>query len=98
MSTVPHIAAGRDGDVFKVVVTAQSAGFYRPRPEPNRAVLQALGTRPERTLFVHSQRIDHPEKWRKSAVMTDRWRLINGAELYDMAADPGKGAAEPPPS
>ncbi len=31
---------------------------------------------PERTLFVHSQRIDHPEKWRKSALscMTDRWR------------------------
>jgi arylsulfatase A-like enzyme len=45
---------------------------------------------PQRTLFVHSQRIDHPEKWRKSAVMTDRWRLINGAELYDMTVDPGQ--------
>ena len=45
---------------------------------------------PDRTLFVHSQRIEHPEKWRKSAVMTDRWRLINGQELYDMKADPGQ--------
>ena len=45
---------------------------------------------PARTLFVHSQRIDHPEKWRKSAVMTDRWRLINGKELYDMTVDPGQ--------
>ncbi len=45
---------------------------------------------PERTLLVHSQRIEHPEKWRKSAVMTDRWRLINGRELYDMQADPGQ--------
>ncbi|MGH7200100.1 MAG: sulfatase-like hydrolase/transferase, partial [Planctomycetaceae bacterium] len=44
----------------------------------------------ERTLFVHSQRIDFPEKWRKSAVMTDRWRLINGKELYDIQADPAQ--------
>ncbi len=44
----------------------------------------------ERTLFVHSQRIEHPEKWRKSAVMTNRWRLINGKELYDIKADPGQ--------
>jgi len=43
---------------------------------------------PDRTLFVHSQRIDHPQKWRKCAVMTDRWRLVGGKELYDMQADP----------
>ena len=43
---------------------------------------------PDRTLLVHSQRIEHPEKWRKSAVMTQRWRLINGRELYDIQADP----------
>ncbi|MCZ6795571.1 MAG: arylsulfatase [Planctomycetota bacterium] len=41
----------------------------------------------ERTLFVHSQRIPDPEKWRKCAVMTGRWRLINGRELYDLEAD-----------
>ena len=45
---------------------------------------------PERTLITDSQRIEHPEKWRKSAVMTDRWRLVNGTELYDMRADPGQ--------
>jgi arylsulfatase A-like enzyme len=45
---------------------------------------------PERTLFVHSQRIDHPRKWRKCAVMTERWRLVNGKELYDIRADPGQ--------
>ncbi len=43
-----------------------------------------------RTLFVHSQRIAHPEKWRKTAVMTRRWRLVNGRELYDMSVDPGQ--------
>lgn len=45
---------------------------------------------PDRTLLVHSQRIDHPEKWRKSAVMTQRWRLVNGKELYDIQADPAQ--------
>ncbi len=45
---------------------------------------------PGRTLFVHSQRIEYPQKWRKSAVMTDRWRLVNGKELYDISADPGQ--------
>jgi arylsulfatase A-like enzyme len=44
----------------------------------------------ERIVITDSQRIDHPEKWRKSAVMTDRWRLINGKRLYDMKADPGQ--------
>jgi 2-haloalkanoic acid dehalogenase type II len=55
-----RIAAGRAGDVFKVVVTAQSAGFYKPRSEAYRAVLQALGTRPERTLFVAGSAADVP--------------------------------------
>ncbi|MFH1719629.1 MAG: arylsulfatase [Planctomycetota bacterium] len=45
---------------------------------------------PDRTLLVHSQRIEHPEKWRNSAVMTQRWRLINGKELYDIQADPSQ--------
>jgi len=45
---------------------------------------------PGRTLVTDSQRIEHPEKWRRCAVMTDRWRLINGQELYDMKADPAQ--------
>jgi len=45
---------------------------------------------PDRILVTDSQRIEHPEKWRKSAVMTDRWRLINGKELYDLPRDPGQ--------
>ena len=42
---------------------------------------------PERTLIVESQRILTPLKWRKSAVMTDEWRLINGTELYNLKND-----------
>lgn len=42
---------------------------------------------PERTLFVHSQRIEFPVKWRQSSVMTKRWRLVNGKELFDIQAE-----------
>jgi hypothetical protein len=42
---------------------------------------------PDRTLVVHSQRLEHVEKWRKSAVMTSNFRLINGKELYNIEAD-----------
>ena len=42
----------------------------------------------ERTLVVESQRVVDPIKWRKCAVMSERWRLINGQELYDRTVDP----------
>lgn len=44
----------------------------------------------DRILVTDSQRVKDPIKWRKSAVMTSRWRLVNGEELYDMQADPGQ--------
>jgi arylsulfatase A-like enzyme len=44
----------------------------------------------ERVLITDSQRVDHPIKWRQSATMTDRWRLIDGRKLYDIKADPGQ--------
>ena len=45
---------------------------------------------PDRILVTDSQRIRDPEKWRKSAVMSSRWRLVNGKELYDIKTDPGQ--------
>jgi arylsulfatase A-like enzyme len=45
---------------------------------------------PDRILVTDSQRVKDPIKWRKSAVMTSRWRLNNGKELYDMDDDPGQ--------
>lgn len=56
----------------------------RPVLEGNQTALR------DRTLFLHTQRIEIPEKWRLSCVMTDRWRLINGKELYDIKADPAQ--------
>jgi arylsulfatase A-like enzyme len=43
-----------------------------------------------RTLFAHVQRSFLPPKWTSSAAMTERWRLIDGKELYDIIADPGQ--------
>ncbi len=53
-------------------------------------LLKGQGEWQPRTLFVHSQRIEFPQQWRKCAVMTDRWRLVDGKELYDMQSDPGQ--------
>ncbi len=45
---------------------------------------------PDRTLFVQSHRIEHPQPWRNSAVMTQRYRLVDGKELYDVVDDPSQ--------
>lgn len=45
---------------------------------------------PDRFLITDSQRVRDPIKWRKSAVMSEQWRLINGKELYNIDEDPGQ--------
>jgi len=53
-------AADRVGAAFAVVETAESTGFYKPRPEVYRAALRKLGTAPARTLFVAGSASDVP--------------------------------------
>jgi 2-haloacid dehalogenase len=53
-------AAARCGVAFAALVTAEEAGFYKPRPELYRAVLAKLGTEPARTLFVAGSPADVP--------------------------------------
>lgn len=56
-----------------------------------RPLLSSAGEAwPNRTLFVQVNRVEVPEPWKRSAAMTDRWRLVDGAELYDMEKDPGQ--------
>ncbi|MEM6884425.1 MAG: arylsulfatase [Verrucomicrobiota bacterium] len=45
---------------------------------------------PERVIITDSQRVRDPIKWKDSSTMTDRWRLINGKQLYDIQTDPGQ--------
>lgn len=42
----------------------------------------------DRIIVVNSQRIETPEPWRRTALLKDNWRLVNGTELYDLDNDP----------
>ncbi|MCE2450389.1 MAG: N-acetylgalactosamine-4-sulfatase, partial [Candidatus Latescibacteria bacterium] len=44
----------------------------------------------DRVNVCDTQRVAHPVKWRKSSVMKDKWRLIDGRALYDLGTDPGQ--------
>ena len=51
---------------------------------------------PDRALVTDSQRLAYPVKWRKSAVMTGRWRLVNGRRaVCDSRMIPGSGGTLP---
>jgi len=45
---------------------------------------------PNRVIITDSQRVVDPIKWKSSSTMNQRWRLINGQELYDMNNDSGQ--------
>jgi len=45
---------------------------------------------PDRALFTQWHRGDQPQAFRDSAVRRQRYKLINGKELYDMEADPSE--------
>jgi 2-haloacid dehalogenase len=49
---VGPLAAAQLGVTFDVVVTAEAAGAYKPRPEPYLLALERLGVEPARALFV----------------------------------------------
>ena len=52
--------AAPQGKPFDVVVTAEEAGFYKPRREPYACALEELGASPARTLFVAGSAADVP--------------------------------------
>jgi arylsulfatase A-like enzyme len=45
---------------------------------------------PDRTLYFQWHRGDAPELYRNCAARSQRYKLVNGKELYDMAADPAE--------
>ncbi|MEX2569065.1 MAG: sulfatase-like hydrolase/transferase [Cyclobacteriaceae bacterium] len=46
----------------------------------------------DRTLFIHNQRLQYPEKYKDFQVLTEKWRLEGREkkELYDIKKDPGQ--------
>ena len=81
--TLGAAAVARTGIRFSVIVTAESAGFYKPRPEPYQAVLRSLGTAPARTLFVAGSAADVPGA--KGVGMPVFWHNRMGLQPVDAA-------------
>ena len=75
--------AARRAGAFDVVLTAERAGWYKPRPEIYRAALAALGVPPERVLFVAGSPFDVPGA--SAAGMAVYWH--NRIGLRDPAAE-----------
>lgn len=48
------------------------------------------GIKTDRTLYFQWHRGDEPEMYRNCAARSQRYKLVNGKELYDMVADPGE--------
>lgn len=53
-----RLSAARTGIQFDTIVTAERAGFYKPRPEPYRQALDELGVPPDKCLFVAGSAYD----------------------------------------
>jgi len=77
------IAADRAGGPFAAIVTAESVGYYKPRPETYRAALAALKVDPGRTLFVAGSAADVPGA--RNAGMTVYWHNRIGLKPLDDA-------------
>ncbi|OYP28966.1 arylsulfatase [Rhodopirellula sp. MGV] len=93
--------AGRDVDTITsyVDVVPTLISMCRIAPPPQVAfdgvdlsplIFDRAEDWPDRFLVTDSQRVKDPIKWKSSAVMSDRWRLCNGKELFDMDVDPGQ--------
>lgn len=93
------IGGGRDVErltahIDVIPTLAELCGLPLPENLDGRSLVPLLHGRsqdwPDRTLYVHHQREELPPKWIRSAVMSERWRLIDGTQLYDIQTDPGQ--------
>jgi|TARA_B110000967_G_scaffold66976_1_gene69264 arylsulfatase A-like enzyme len=95
------ISGGKDAselsaniDILPTLASLCGLTVNTPLPIDGKDISQVL-TGEETTIgreyiITDSQRVQSPIKWRKSAVMSDKMRLVNGKELYDISLDPGQ--------
>ena len=84
-------------DVLPTLLDVCAINPVKERPLDGRSFKQLLGGRGDasfdwesRVVVSDSQRIQVPRKWKDSSVMTGKWRLVKGTELYDLRSDPGQ--------
>ena len=75
----------------------EACGVAKPADAPvdGKSLMPLLkgepGDWPDRTLFFQWHRGDEPVPFRSCAALTQQFKLVDGKELYDLAADPGEG-------
>ncbi|QNN25336.1 arylsulfatase [Planctomycetales bacterium ZRK34] len=95
------LIGGRDDNVLAAHIDVlptlvDLAGIKKPDGPPldgvslAKRLLDPSMPMPDRQLVLHQQRVHTPIKWRNSLVFTERWRLVNKDQLYDIEADPGQ--------
>ena len=81
-------------DVFPTLIEACAASLPPKSRIDGRSLMPLLTGNsarwPDRTLFTQWHRGDEPELFRACAARTQRYKLIDGKELYDMESDPGE--------
>ena len=60
------------------------------RGEPNWADGRIHVTQHTQIYVDGKRQMDDPQPYRRSAVLDERWRLVDGRELYDIKADPAQ--------
>ena len=83
-------AAARCGVPFDAVVTSEQAGFYKPHPEPYRAVLAALDVETAEALFVAC--VGRAIVWPQNPIRLDR-RSEPQPDLAGLRRRPGLAPA-----
>ena len=93
----PGTESDRIAAHIDVLPTLLEACAVRPQSPPKfdgRSVLPLLTARPaawpDRVIHTQWHRGDQPELFRDHAARSQRWKLVNGVELYDLQNDPAE--------
>jgi hypothetical protein len=81
-------------DVVPTLVEASGTSTARQLKLDGRSLMPLLRGEgkpwPDRTLFFQWHRSDEPELYRACAARNQRWKLVDGKELYDLENDPAE--------
>lgn len=81
-------------DLLPTILDACGVAMPKGRKIDGRSLMsQVTGSREnmaERTQVIQWHRGDEPEAWKSCAAVRGGWKLVNGAELYNVQTDPGE--------